>query len=304
MIKFYLITGFLGAGKTTFLKNMIQHFKQFCMRIIVNEFGKEGIDAKLLDDLGVAIDEINNGSIFCSCRLDQFQDALDHALVDPPEVLLVEASGLSDPTSIHQILTQNPQYNQIEYCGSICLVDAIRFEKVFSTARVCNKQISISDMILLNKTDIATPEQIAHTKNMILERYPDIEIHETSFGHIEPSWIENLRPRQHDQSGTYTKDVSLQKATITLKDDMTLYQLKQFLKLFVEDTFRIKGFVFLEAQNLLVSCTGSLINITPEPVHAEQQTNKLVALAGQGMPLRKSIESARKWYPNLIMDVT
>ena len=67
MSRLYLITGFLGAGKTTFLKQFMKQFSSERMHIIVNEFGKEGIDGELLSELGIALDEINNGSIFCSC---------------------------------------------------------------------------------------------------------------------------------------------------------------------------------------------------------------------------------------------
>lgn len=69
MSKLYLITGFLGAGKTTFLKNFINELSDYRLHLIINEFGKEGVDGELLRELGTALDEINNGSIFCSCRL-------------------------------------------------------------------------------------------------------------------------------------------------------------------------------------------------------------------------------------------
>ena len=62
----FLITGFLGAGKTTFIKNMIKHLSGERIYLIINEFGREGIDGTLLAELGAAIDEIDNGSIFCT----------------------------------------------------------------------------------------------------------------------------------------------------------------------------------------------------------------------------------------------
>ena len=97
MSRLYLITGFLGAGKTTFLKQFMKQFSSERMHIIVNEFGKE---------LGIALDEINNGSIFCSCRLDKFENVLQQVLQEKPDVIIVEASGLSDPTNVKKILNQ------------------------------------------------------------------------------------------------------------------------------------------------------------------------------------------------------
>lgn len=76
-MELYLITGFLGAGKTTFLKNFARQFAGRRLRLIINEFGRAGVDGTLLRELDAALDEISNGSIFCACRLDQFEAALE-----------------------------------------------------------------------------------------------------------------------------------------------------------------------------------------------------------------------------------
>ena len=89
------------------------------MHIIVNEFGKEGIDGELLSELGIALDEINNGSIFCSCRLDKFENVLQQVLQEKPDVIIVEASGLSDPTNVKKILNQREKFPGLEYMLSL-----------------------------------------------------------------------------------------------------------------------------------------------------------------------------------------
>ena len=104
MTEVYLITGFLGAGKTCFVKNMVKALPHETMDIIVNEFGREGIDGALLHKTGLQVKEIVNGSIFCTCRLDQFEEALASSLSRKPEAILVEASGLSDPMNIRRVL--------------------------------------------------------------------------------------------------------------------------------------------------------------------------------------------------------
>ena len=117
MSRLYLITGFLGAGKTTFLIQFMKQFSSERMHIIVNEFGKGGIDGELLSELGIALDEINNGSIFCSCRLDKFENVLQQVLQEKPDVIIVEASGLSDPTNVKKILNQREKFPGLEYMG-------------------------------------------------------------------------------------------------------------------------------------------------------------------------------------------
>ena len=78
---------------------------------------KRGIDGELLSELGIALDEINNGSIFCSCRLDKFENVLQQVLQEKPDVIIVEASGLSDPTNVKKILNQREKFPGLEYMG-------------------------------------------------------------------------------------------------------------------------------------------------------------------------------------------
>ena len=88
-MKLYLITGFLGSGKTTFLKNFVHQFDGRKLWLIINDFGKIGVDGELLQKVNAVKAEISNGSIFCACRLDKFQEALQQAIEDHPDVILV-----------------------------------------------------------------------------------------------------------------------------------------------------------------------------------------------------------------------
>ena len=113
MSRLYLITGFLGAGKTTFLKNFIRLFSGQRIQLIVNEFGKEGVDGALLSDLGAYLREISGGSVFCACRMDQFEKVLRDSAAEKPDVILVEASGLSDPTGVRRLFSQTDRFPHI-----------------------------------------------------------------------------------------------------------------------------------------------------------------------------------------------
>lgn len=304
MTRLYLITGFLGAGKTTLLKNLIRQLSGQRLRVIVNEFGKEGIDGTLLRETGAQVDEINNGSIFCSCRLDQFEEALNRITAEQPDVILVEASGLSDPTHIEKVLSEIKAAGGIEYMGGICLVDAVNFRKVLATARVCRKQVSVSDLLLINKTDMVSEEALNEVETLVREVRPDAVIKRTVFGQIEPEWLDGLHQGAQQGGGPayHLKDVSLQKLRIVLRDAMTFAQLEKFLAMFIEDTYRIKGFVCLEARTALVDCVGMKLLVTPyegEP----KRCNVLVALAGSGMPMERSVRKAAEWYPGLVASV-
>ena len=306
MSKLYLITGFLGAGKTTFLKKFILHFKDQTMHVIVNEFGKEGIDGQLLSEIGSTLDEINNGSIFCSCRLDMFEEVLERALQASPDIIIVEASGLSNPTNIKKILAQPGRFDDLQYMGSICLVDARQFPKVYDTATVIKKQLSVSDVVLINKTDLAPPDSIREIRQTILSHRPNIPIYETTFGKIESAWIDNLKEPEllSEEQVMQNRDVTLRSYLITIRDSFTLYNLQKFIEMFLEYTYRVKGFVKLDGTVYHVDCVGNIFKATPYEGQNIHGLNQLVVLSGNGLPAGKAIKEAIRWYPDDIEEFT
>ena len=296
----YLITGFLGAGKTTFLREFARQFAGKRLRLIINEFGKAGVDGALLHELHAALAEITNGSIFCACRLDKFEEELSRAVEDAPDVVLVEASGLADPTSVQTVLNQ-PKYESIHYRGSVCLIDTPRLQRVIHTARVCPAQIRVSSLILLNKTDLAEPEQIEEACKSILNLNPFAVLKETQFGHFKPDWMAEIHPLGGEEKPSHP-DIRLQKQLIEIDSALTEEQLRHLLRMIAEDTWRIKGVVELAGHRLLVDCVGPAIQIHETDVETEN-TNRLVLLAGPGMPLRRAVKQAIQWYPGLIQEV-
>lgn len=312
MTKLFLITGFLGAGKTTFLKKFISLFSDYKQHIIVNEFGKEGIDGQLLQEIGTALDEINNGSIFCSCRLDKFEEVLNKALSTNPDIIIVEASGLSNPTNIRKILAQPDKFTEVEYMGSICLIDARQFPKVYQTATVVKKQIAISDILIMNKTDLVDEKALESISQILSSHRPDIPIIKTTFGEIKAiqghspkEWFLSLeRPLLiPEKPELQRKDITLRSYLIIVKSNFTYYNFQKFIEMFLEDTYRVKGFVEIEAVTYLVDCVGNLFKATPYEGDI-RSLNELVVLSCGGLPTQKSIKEALKWYPDNIVTFT
>lgn len=301
MSKLYLVTGFLGAGKTTFLKNFIRLFEGQRMHIIVNEYGKEGIDGQLLRELGTVLDEINNGSIFCSCRLDKFEEVLQKALGMNPDVIIIEASGLSNPTNVRKIMAQEDKFPGLEYMGSICLLDAKRFHKVYKTAAVVKKQIGISEIILINKTDLATQEELDNIHRTVREHRPDIPVYETSFGVIQDEWLDEMKMPllAAEKPEMQTKDITLRSYILKINESFSAYELEKFVEMFLEDTYRVKGFVSLENKTWYLDCVGNLFSMKPYDKEVNG-LNEIVVLAGNGLPAAKSIKEAIKWYPGKV----
>lgn len=304
MTKLYLVTGFLGAGKTTFLHQFVRLFPDKRLALVVNEFGREGVDGALLSDLGITLTEIDNGSIFCACKLEQFEEALIALLEQAPDLIFVEASGLSDPTSVRSILGQRDKFAQVEYAGAICLVDAARFQKVYQTARVCRMQLAISDLVLINKADLGTPEQIEAIRTAVLAQKPNRPVHETTFGQVKAEWLEEMeRPAPAEGPlEIHTRDITLQRLNLAV-EGFDLKSLTSFLRMFAEDTYRIKGLVRLPEGVYLADCVGPLVEVRPFEGDAPVQNN-LAVLFGNGLPARKSIKEAISWFPNCTVTVS
>ena len=290
--RLYLVTGFLGAGKTTFLKRLVRCFPGRRLALIVNEYGREGVDGALLSGLGATLTEIDNGSIFCSCRLEQFEASLRAALADGPDVILVEASGLSDPTGADRILGQREKFPGLTYAGAICLVDAARFHKVYASSGVCRRQLAAADLILINKTDLVSPEQVALVRAEVEAQRPGRPVHEPSFGMLDPSWLSALDAH----APAATPSISRRRLTLTVGPDCSPASLEQFLSVFARDTRRIRGFVPLEGRMYLADCTGPQVRLEPWQGEA-LNPGRLTVLFDGALPAPRSLWAAMTWYP-------
>lgn len=298
MSRLYLITGFLGAGKTTFLRHFVSLFQGDKIRLIINEFGEVGLDGTLLADLQAMMQEISGGSVFCACRLDQFEKALHQCGED--ETILVEASGLSDPTGVRKLFSQTDRFPHIAYMGGICLADAVRFPKLYATARTCVRQLAASDVVLLNKIDRATPEQLNRTRELILGQRPEIPIIETSYGKIPEDFLEILKKSQTGdrQELPQIMDLTTRRLTVKISPEISSYDLQMFIRMFAENTFRVKGLIQTRDRGLLAAdCVGNVVSLEPVSQADPDKCGILTVLSGAKMPVYKAVKEACSWYP-------
>ena len=285
----YLITGFLGSGKTTFVNVAVKTFADKRIAVIVNEFGKQGVDGGLLSDKGYHVTEISNGSIFCVCRMDMFIDALLQALKTPVDVLLVETSGLSNPTNIDDILAQTKAVSgeSFDYRGCICMVDAVHFEKVLRTAVVVPDQIKQSSLAVINKIDMADEEKVDKIERIIRSLHPSCNICRTTFADIPRDMLANLAPNPDRISGgrqdLFSASLSF---NVLNKPDMSAFQkLTDGIKSVV---YRSKGYVALSDGVYFVD--GVMDDISFRRVEKEHQTG-IVLLYNTSGHVKKTLQS-------------
>ena len=163
-----VLTGYLGAGKTTLLNRILTHEHGKKVAVIVNEFGEVGIDNQLIIDADEEIFEMNNGCICCTVRGDLIRivgnlmkrrNKFDH--------LVIETTGLADPAPVIQtFFVDEDMREKLDLDAVVTLVDAKHIWQHWD-ADEAQEQIAFADVILLNKTDLVTPEQLNELENRI-----------------------------------------------------------------------------------------------------------------------------------------
>ena len=187
-VPFYLVTGFLGSGKTTLIKNFIRSFADSKKIVIIqNEFAEVNIDGRELMQTGKHFEllEINNGSVFCVCLLGSFVHSLTNFIHQhKPDLVILEASGLSDPISIGQIISSSLLRNFIWLAHTYTVIDALNFQKTIERVGPNLHQIRVADTIILNKCDLVD-NKIVEIRRKLRQANPFAKITETSFCNIE-----------------------------------------------------------------------------------------------------------------------
>lgn len=268
-IQLYIITGFLGSGKTSLLKNLLHFHDQEKTGVIMNEFGKISIDGQILGNTAGDIIEINNGSIFCSCLQGSFLEGLISFAQYPIRALFVECSGLSDPSNLGDLLqiANHKTNNRYQYRGSICLVDGVHFSKLASALPVLEKQVRHSHLIVLNKTDLITEADQQDVFDQLKAINPSATIYPTTYSQL-PANLLNLEIMV--EAGCSEGEISCNTPesrlkTITLETD-GLFQkepLLCFLESIQENVYRAKGFFHLEEGWHQADLVGGLKDVTP-----------------------------------------
>lgn len=245
-IPLHLINGFLGSGKTTFLLHYLDTFSRGRkIGVIQNEFSSAGIDGELITQHGGAYKllEINNGSVFCVCLLGSFIGSLSTFIDDhAPDEIIMEASGMSDPLSIGQLLQSEKLRNKIFLGNSWTIVDARNFHKVRAIRSRLEHQVRIADTVVVNKCDLAGDE-VRSVTDTVRKINPFALIEQCSFARIDFKWKKNPFMFFPAEESTESCRPDLQSVVIKTNQIITPDQLNEFIGSVKIDFIRCKGFV-------------------------------------------------------------
>ena len=163
MVHSFIITGFLGVGKSSMLTNTIKnHFHDKNIAIIVNEFGEVGVDQNILKNVHSDVIEISEGCICCQMS-EEFESGVIEIIGKyDPDIIFVETSGAAEPFPVFMSL----QNLAISVEGVICVVDAKNYGSYMHNA-TAKYQVGGSNIIVLNKSDLVNDEELVQAKKDI-----------------------------------------------------------------------------------------------------------------------------------------
>ena len=219
-----VLSGFLGAGKTTLLNHVLHNKVGLKVAVIVNDMSEVNIDSQLVDNQQVLsrtdekLVEMSNGCICCTLREDLMIEVERLAKENRFDYLLIESTGISEPVPIAQTFSFLSEDGTIDlsrfsYIDTmVTVVDCFNFFKDFGSAdtlsqlnlgndendnrpivNLLTEQLEFANVIILNKTDLVEPENVALLEAMVKKLNPDAQFIHSQFGKIDPLSILNTR---------------------------------------------------------------------------------------------------------------
>ncbi|MCC5928515.1 MAG: GTP-binding protein [Cyclobacteriaceae bacterium] len=311
-----VITGFLGAGKTTFINQLIKKYPDKRFAIIENEFGEINIDQELVIDAAEGIFELSNGCICCTLNQDLIE--LLHRLEDPKynfNHILIETTGIAEPDGIASVFLNLEGRSKYFLDGTVCLIDAVHALKTLNENQTARKQVSFADLILINKTDAADQNEEkyllselrkynhgARTANVAFADFGSIDI--LDIGAYDPDRVgftlgSAINYRQKP-SHFMLKESDIEAHSFVLDQALDPHKFEHWasvvLHLYNAQIYRIKGILWLEGEERKVIFqsvrNSTKIDIGEKWHSSENKATRLVCIVKNVE--RKSLEKGLK----------
>lgn len=186
-----VVTGFLGSGKTTLINHILsgQHGRK--VAVIVNEFGEIGIDGQLMVSEGEEqLVEFNNGCLCCTVRGDLVQTLAGLIERSALDAVLIETTGLADPAPVAStFIVADEIRTKFNLDAFVTVVDARNLQQNLADSHEAQEQVAFADIILINKTDLVSADEIAKVEQQLRGLNPIARIYQTEFSVVDLSLI-------------------------------------------------------------------------------------------------------------------
>lgn len=269
-----LVSGFLGAGKTTLLQHVLSWKEDMSDTVvIVNEFGDIGIDGSLLQGEDSDVIELTSGCVCCTLAVDLkilLQNIWERFC---PRWIIIETSGIADPTSVIAALGQAGIGDHISSLRVITVMDADCWEMRSIMGQLFYRQIETADIILLNKIDLLDREIVKRYLSEIHEILPETQVVPTVHCGIDPESI--LRGAAGDELGLHNYETASSHShgihahagyiAFSFQDSRPMHEasFEQFIEELPREVFRIKGTVRYADRTVFINYVGGRVEWSP-----------------------------------------
>ena len=299
-----ILTGFLGAGKTTLLNYILTEKHGHRIAVIENEFGEINIDAELVLSSDEEIFELTNGCVCCvaTARADLLR-ILEKLLArrEKYDYILVETSGMADPTPVAQTFFIDPVAAQVQLDAIVTLVDAKHAAGNLDHHAV--DQIVIADRIIMNKVDLVGDREIDNLESRVRQLNATAPILRSSHAKVA---LENIlgigafssqRGALSLDEHEHSHDPSLESASFTFERPFERAKLEQWVKALLaergDDIYRMKGILAFanEPRRYVLQGVHRITDLKPADVWGDEKPVSKLVLIGRGLD-RNALQKA------------
>ena len=298
-----VIAGYLGAGKTTLINELLAHDHGRRLAVLVNDFGAVNIDAALIADHNGQTISLKNGCVCCSIA-DELGDALDRvlALEPAPDQIVIEASGVADPANV---AAYGQGWPGCRLDAVVVLADA---ETVQAKSRdqfvgeLVVRQLRRADIVMATKRDLVTEAGLTAVMDWLAETAPGAPILTRRAGQLEPELLlETTQPidrprRQPPPAGNGPAEPAFDSAVVEVDGTLDRNRVEVALRDWPESVLRVKGILrFNSHPNRLhiVQRVGRRWNIEPAPDGLNStHSGKLVVIGLPGTLRRRDLTAS------------
>lgn len=273
MIPVQLVTGFLGAGKTTYMNRLLEATDERLL-VIVNELGSVNIDEQLIVKMDQEQIELSNGCICCSIQSDLSKTFYQLASRDTFDRIVIETTGVADPAPIIQTIYYDDYLRtRFKLTAILTVVDASQLDRELFIEGI--HQIAYADVILLNKVDLVDADALKQAHERIHALNPTVRVIETVQTVGDYDLTENTfqLSRVDEQllgqlTAGHSSVSSLRAITLTtdvpLKRERVTQYVREVLMHYEDDVYRLKAIVRLdgETSKFVVQATNQLMGAT------------------------------------------
>ncbi len=279
MPQIHLLFGFLGAGKTTLVKNLLQTANsEIPTAVVVNEFGDVGIDGEIIQEKSIDTIELVSGCICCTLRGSLLNAIEELAFEKGAQRIVVESTGVADPEDMLDDLEEPEVVDKFEVAPIVTVVDSSKFRKIRSMlGEFYESQIWNADIVIVNKIDLSTEEDIHAIVTHLQNANPEAAVRYTEHCDVESSLIFEQTKNKPLEAHTHHHDHghehehhhshdTMESLVFLPHKDLTTTQFSNYCDTLPDTVWRMKGHLHLDGQPSLVQyCAGQLDITAAEP---------------------------------------